>query len=66
MIHVNYFVYVVPDPCLPNPCDINADCTRRGTMSKKNYSFPVVLRRETGKEGAGGTGLRLLGFGVKG
>ena len=24
---------IVPDPCLMNPCDVNADCTREGLLS---------------------------------
>ena len=28
-----YIVYVVPDPCLLEPCDVNAGCTREGLLS---------------------------------
>ena len=27
------FLGTVPDPCLSDPCDTNADCTREGLLS---------------------------------
>ncbi len=32
----------VPDPCLMDPCDVNADCVREGLLSP-NFIFICIL-----------------------
>ena len=39
---INYVILsAVPDPCLSEPCDSNADCTREGVLSE---NFTCVCR----------------------
>ncbi len=33
IVQVLSHVQIVPDPCLMDPCDVNADCAREGLLS---------------------------------
>ena len=34
-MHFQFLVILVPDPCLSDPCDVNAICEREGLLSDR-------------------------------